>query len=352
MEGENRLKQDSETRSKRDAAVEARRPTARRHPTLPLAIYNYTPQTAFEKAWDAITLAHRGLVVDEEGCIVGQCLPKFFHLSEHQEGKHLPPIPAEPFEVMEKLDGSYIGATIYQGQPVVWSRGSFDSPQATLAAKLLPPVAIDAMRSSPATFIFELIGPTHRVVLPYDVDELVLLAILDEAGQPEDVRQAALPGIRSVTFHPPASPEALMAHNRPGAEGFVLRFASGLMAKVKHDNYVRLHRTVIGLGWRRVFEAIRDGSTGKLLDAVPDEWHDWFQQVQGEVETVVGEIRREIDADWARLEPLANDRRAFAAAVSSESADLRGLLFARLDGRELTDRIWQSAERRLEGRLD
>jgi len=75
------------------------------HPTLPLTIWNYTPEVQYGEKWDEVTLACRGLVTDNEGNIVARPFKKFFNI---EENKHT---PTQDFEVFEKMDwffGYYI----------------------------------------------------------------------------------------------------------------------------------------------------------------------------------------------------------------------------------------------------
>ena len=47
--------------------------TARKHPTLPLVIYNYSKIAAFSRAWgDGVIDFCRGLIVDDKGEIVAR----------------------------------------------------------------------------------------------------------------------------------------------------------------------------------------------------------------------------------------------------------------------------------------
>lgn len=56
------------------------------HPTLPLTIWNYTEKVQYEKLWDEVTLACRGLVtMDETGEVVARPFKKFFNM---EEGMH------------------------------------------------------------------------------------------------------------------------------------------------------------------------------------------------------------------------------------------------------------------------
>ena len=53
------------------------------HPTLPLSIYNYSRTCQYGASWDEITLACRGLVLDNEGNVIAKPFPKFFNYEEH-----------------------------------------------------------------------------------------------------------------------------------------------------------------------------------------------------------------------------------------------------------------------------
>jgi T4 RNA ligase (RNA_lig_T4_1). len=94
-------------------------------------VLNYTEEVQFNKRWDSITLASRGLILDTAGKIIARPLPKFFNMEE------LPSIPNEPYEVHEKLDGSLGILYWLDGQPAIATRGSFTSWQAEEATKVL-----------------------------------------------------------------------------------------------------------------------------------------------------------------------------------------------------------------------
>ena len=107
------------------------------HPTLPLAIFNYSRECQYNGMWDDITLNCRGLVLDTEGNVVAKPFPKFFNYEEIKDDKYAhcegcrrvgmincahpeecggwemrSVIPNELFEVYEKMDGS-LGIIFY-----------------------------------------------------------------------------------------------------------------------------------------------------------------------------------------------------------------------------------------------
>jgi hypothetical protein len=120
------------------------------HPTLPLQIWNYTPEVQFMELWDDITIQCRGLVTDNEGNIVARPFKKFFNI---EEGKH---VPTEDFEVFEKMDGSLIIMFYYDSEWIFASRGSFTSEQAIKAKELSTKYPLHKLNKN-NTYMFEII---------------------------------------------------------------------------------------------------------------------------------------------------------------------------------------------------
>ena len=127
------------------------------HPTLPLAIFNYSRECQYEGLWDDITLNMRGTILDTKGNVIAKPFPKFFNYEEHTaENSKLPPIPNETFEVYEKMDGSCIICFNYNDEWICASRGSFTSEQAQKANELLKNYPIEKLDKN-NTYIFEII---------------------------------------------------------------------------------------------------------------------------------------------------------------------------------------------------
>src|SRR5262249_22061223 len=108
--------------------------------------------------------------------IVATPFVKFFNHGEHPE-----PLPHEPFEAFEKLDGSLIIIFWNQGSWRTATKGSFLSSQASAARKMMTPWVTGKLIPG-VTYLAELVGPSNRIVVPYAKDELVLLAGYLEDG--------------------------------------------------------------------------------------------------------------------------------------------------------------------------
>lgn len=367
-------------------AIDAGYVLRKTHPELPLSLYTYTRTAQFERVWNEVTTRCRGLVADDvTGAVVALPLPKFFNVGEHEAGQpYAPALPDEPFEVYDKVDGSLGVVFHYAGQWRVASRGSFTSTQAVWAQRRLDRRDTSGLVPG-TTYLAEILYPQNRIVVDYgDRRDLVLLAAYGAAGAEVPLAEAAVhwEGIGSVVTVWPAMPLdellALTASNTlPGggnatgtdAEGFVLRFASGVRAKAKIAEYVRLHKVLTGVTERDIWRshgiqrfaglpvkqvaqglnctvADIEASGGKPLDAlleqVPDEFDHWVRSV---IDRLEGEARgreRAIDEAYASLAHLTDDRGAFARATKGiRDSGIRGALFQRLDGRTTELVTWR-----------
>ncbi|QES04310.1 polynucleotide kinase [Streptomyces venezuelae] len=360
--------------------------TRKRHPELPLSIYTYTRACQYAQHWNRATTRCRGLVADDtSGRIVALPLPKFFNVSEHATGRpYAPPLPDEPFEVYDKVDGSLAVVFHYDDRWHVASKGSFTSVQATWAQRRFD--AADTSGLTPGvTYLAEILYPANRIVVNYgERRDLVLLAAFGADGTEIPLAEAATAWrpVGSVVRAWPAMTVAELvalteSNTLPGgdratgtdAEGFVLRFASGLRAKAKLAEYVRLHKVLTGVTERDIwrghgiqrFAALPAGAVAKglgcsvadvedsggkpldaLLEQVPDEFDAWVREVISRLETAAAERERAVDEAYARLAHLAGDRGAFArAAAGIPDRGLRAALFLRLDGRPTDLLLWR-----------
>jgi len=241
------------------------------HRTLPLSIWNYTPEVQYGQLWDEITLQCRGLVTDNEGNVVARPFKKFFNI---EEGKHT---PTEEFEVFEKMDGSLGIVFKYNGEVIYATRGSFTSDQAKWMANYGKEHNFQNMLVEGHTYLFEIIYPENRIVVDYGGQErLVLLGIINtETGEelsyddiiivPWDIVER-YDGIKDYT-----TLKNLVDNN---AEGFVVRFSNGDRMKIKGEEYLRLHKIMTNVSTTGVWELLSNGGdVNEFLKDVPDEFY-------------------------------------------------------------------------------
>lgn len=373
------------------AAIEAGHITRRQHPNLPLSIYTYTRAAQYSRAWTTATIRCRGLIVDDTtGDIVAWPFPKFFNVGEHAHGNDFaPPLPEdEPFEVYDKVDGSLGIVFHYNGRWHAASKGSFTSEQAMWAQARIS-TSDTAGLWPDSTYLAEIIYPENRIVVDYgDRQDLVLLGVFDCDGDeiPLNIAADEWRGIGSVvrTWPTLPLPELLKlaeANTRPdgtptsgiSTEGYVIRYASGLRAKAKLAEYVRLHKVLTGINERDIWrmlglqrhadqppklvakalgcavgevEAVRASDSSPLdalLDAVPDEFDQWVKSVAARLEFQARQLQARNVDEYAKVAHLADDRGAFARTVQSiDDSAVRACMFLMLDGRPTGLHLWRA----------
>jgi RNA ligase len=337
------------------------------------------------------TLRCRGLIADDKtGEIVAWPFPKFFNVGEHQHGNdYAPPLPdGELFEVYDKIDGSLGIVYWYAGRWRAASKGSFTSEQAQWAQQWID--SRDTRGLWPdTTYLAEIIYPGNRIVVDYGQrEDLVLLAAFDYDGTEIPLRAAAADWLEigTVVRSWPALPLAeLLAYtesnSRPDgqqtggmhAEGYVIRYASGLRAKAKLTEYVRLHKILTGITERDIWRYLGmqlfadqppklvakalgcppaeivalagagQGPLDALLEQVPDEFDAWVRGVAARLERETAALDARVIDEFDTIEHLAYDRGAFArAAQSIEHQGVRAAMFLRLDGKDTGLHLWRA----------
>lgn len=342
--------------------------TVRSHPTEPLFIANYTPKCAYERQWNEVTRICRGLIFDHELRIHARPFPKFFNLGEHEEPveydleTHRRVYPESdvhhllkkgihgPIEVTEKMDGS-LGILYWaDNKPCIASRGSFTSEQALVGTQMLqewyaeqPADERDRYFLRGRTYLFEILYPRNRIVVDYgDKRRLVLLATIDTRSgvelsppyfYPDRVQQHSFASLANL----------LAAPERTNAEGYVIRFtdtpAPNLRVKVKHAEYVRLHRILTGINARHIWEYLKDDRDwSEILDGVPEEFKEWVQKtVEGLWDDFV-RIAEDCLRDFMDR-PKTTDRKTVAEYFVT--CKHPSVLFLMLDERDWGVPIWK-----------
>lgn len=361
----------------------------RDHPTLPLSIYTYTRKAQYEGHWDEITTLCRGLVIEQgTEAVIARPFPKFFNVGQHGTND-LAPLPLEPFRVYEKLDGSLAIIFNYGDEWLAASKGSFISDQAQWAQKRLN--SSDVSNLIPGiTYCAEIIYPSNRIVVNYGMrEDLVLLAGFCADGTEfpfHDLKEKAWnPLIGSVVKEYPASPlDVLLSEMETSevqgieSEGFVLRFLSGVRAKVKYSDYIRLHRIMTGLTQRDVWRcigfdllrpdlsdkalasalkcseaeiqnlsALPNGAFASLIEGTPDEWDQWVKDIQSVMMADLERIKEEIrTAFFSTLHssdgPLSKAEFAKALIASNYDRLITSGCFAVWDNKSVDALIWKS----------
>jgi len=338
--------------------VEARLVSETAHPTEPLVIYNYTQTCQYTGRWDDVTKRCRGLIVNSETQeVVARPFSKFFNLGEHHGGTPAAgPLNLQPpLRVYDKMDGSLgIAYRLPSTGALAWAtRGSFFSEQAAWATEYWNERYDMCELDENFTWLAEIIYPQNRIVVDYgNYASLVLLSIIDtETGlHHETLELKAQWPVDHVDFFGEATdPETVDPNDRTGAEGYVILSGDGVTrVKVKADEYVRLHRLVTGVSSRTIWEMLSSGAPlEELYEKVPDEFSDWVNQTVDSLNNQFREIVETVTYDFIevlhRTDHLTReqevDRRQFAEVA--KETQYPGLLFALLDNKDISARIWK-----------
>lgn len=339
--------------------VAAGRVKRTRHPELPLSIYAYGPRCVFDNHWTDVTRRTRGLIVDDDTSdVVAVPFPKFFNADQHAAGSPFAgPLPVdEAFEVQEKIDGSLAIVFHYAGRWHAATKSSFRSDQARWAQAWLD--ARDTSALSPGTtYLAEIVFPANRIVVDNGARETLVLL----GGYGPDTAETPLadlaPAWRAlggdiVRTHTTTLADLLdhAANNRSidgrsvsgtDAEGWVVRYSSGLRVKIKTRDYLRLHATLTRTTERSVWEHLSTGGDpAALFDRMPDEFRTWILAVATRLHAEQQAWQATVQAAFDTIGPVA-DRRTFAQHVQAHPRGHRSALFLLHDGRPIDDLAWR-----------
>lgn len=305
-----------------------------KHPEADLYIYNYTQNAQFDKVWNEVTLACRGIIMDGNQNIVARPFPKFFNLDE-QEGIE---IPKTSFEVYDKMDGSLGILYWIEKKPYIASRGSFTSEQAIKATEMLHSTYKEVWKhlDTSKTYLFEIIYPENRIVLDYGSTEaLVLLGIIDtQTGAELPLEDIGFPmvekydGIKDIT--------TLKSLEKDNKEGFVIKFENGFRLKVKFNEYVRLHRIITQLTSIDIWEHLKEKKPLEaILEHVPDEFFNWVKRVIKTLNKEFQDVEMQCKRDFIVLENRKETALYFMTCAYP------AVLFLMLDNKNYDHEIWK-----------
>lgn len=349
------------------------------HSKCPYEILNYTQKTQFEKKWNEVTLACRGLIRHRETKeVVARGLPKFFNYGELKPEER-DALKGKSFTVDDKMDGScgilywdYTG--VVDGVPCIATRGSFDSPQALHATNLLqtkykpllstPGTSDYALLRRDLTYVFEIIYPENRIVVDYgDIDNIFLITSFETATGREISRyslanEGTLPFPEVKSFDGLTDMDEILKISDPHNEGFVIRFSGDegykgrdgdkTRVKVKFDEYKRLHRIVTQMSSIDIWTNLMEGNDfDEILERVPDEFFDWVKKVKEELEGKFAAVEAEVMSAYDKFRGEVsvgdqNDRRVVAKYFGTLNLSKNKLsaLFALYDGKDYRQKIW------------
>jgi len=313
------------------------------HPTLPLTIWNYSQTTQYEGKWDEVTLACRGLVTDDEGNVVARPFKKFFNI---EEAKHK---PTREFDVYEKMDGSLGILFMYAGEWIFASRGSFTSEQSIKGRELLNKYDLELL-SPGYTYLWEIIYDENRIVVDYDFEDVVLLGCIETTdGGEVDVHDEYYTSNFNVVkkYDGISDYSALKGIIKDNQEGFVVRFSNGDRMKIKGEEYIRLHKIMTDLSTTAVWEILSSGgSMESILQDVPDEFYAKIKAYEDYLISQFNLMKEHYEWIYNKIfnvyfEAYKEEFSRAEFAGLAKRYEFPSILFAMLDGRDISPIIWK-----------
>lgn len=275
-----------------------------------LVLYGYTEKTTFDRHWNELTRAARGLILEKStGKVVAKPFPKFFNMGEHEE-TFLDNLPKEmTYEAFEKVDGSLGIIFNYEGQWQISTRGSFYSEQAQKGAELLKKYNLSAINSA-TTLLAEIIYPANKIIVDYGQEEkLVLLGAYDVGSGHEYSSQtlsqmASLSGMPISPVYPYTIDEMIQLQKTlpKDREGFVVRYSNGLRVKIKGEEYLRIAKMLSHMSPISFWESMVDGKVPReYLAQLPEEFKKEFEPIVETLETQYKNTLQEVKEDSYNL---------------------------------------------------
>jgi len=297
----------------------------------------------------------RGLITDLDGNIIARPFKKFFNLEEIDKTPEIAEliVSSETPYISAKFDGS-LGVLYFDGNiPKIATRGSFVSDQAIHATELLNRNKAFSKESfiPNMTYLFEIIYSDNRIVCDYgNLDTLVLLSIIDnETGkervdllETEAARLDLGVASKQLLFDDVSCLKTLIKDNE---EGFVIYWPeSDVRAKVKGDEYIRLHRLLTDFSSLNIWDLLRnDQPFDEFLERVPDEFFSWVSSNKNDLEGKYNGIELLAKAIiHSELDGLSRKDIALQLITQNTNSIVKSVIFAMLDNKPYKDIIWRS----------
>jgi RNA ligase len=252
---------------------------------------------------------------------------KFFNWKENPY-TDFPIEDNESLVFQEKIDGSLIHPIAIDDRLLVKSKTSFLSEHAEAGRKLLERddrkkrLVFDLYKDGLVP-LFELIGPENQVVVRYDKDDLVLLAVrniyngkylpLEEVGKIAKEYKVGFAQWKEIPFYRLRN----ILENEKGIEGFVA-FVNNNFVKFKTKWYLNLHSFISEIREDVIFYAFLDDKIDDILINIDGEKRKIVEGIAERVKEVVNEkVRRALEL-FSEYRELGFDRKSFALKYRNE----------------------------------
>jgi hypothetical protein len=279
----------------------------------------------------------RGVILDKfDWSVVQRGFDKFFNYGE----KYADELDWNSSKVMEKVDGSIIKCSYYKDKWLISTNNSINAFETHLhyddtllesasKAKTFGELFVSCFDmqllnnySKNYTYIFELVGPENRIVVPYSKVEVIFLGSRHRlTGEEELPMEDFFPNIRIPKFYGMSSLEdvLLTAKELPfSEEGYVVVDKGFNRLKVKSPSYVAAHHLANNgmLSVKNVIEMIQTGESEEYLTYFPEN-KKAFETVEGALKKLNHQLHLLVD-DYEKRKDSFETRKDLAMHYQHE----------------------------------
>jgi len=301
----------------------------------------------------------RGIKFNKNGSILARPFKKFFNYGEKS---HEFPISL-PHIITEKIDGSMVHPVLLNGNLFLHTRKGH-TEVALQAEKVLNQLNVNFIGfmkfyiKKGWTPIFEYIGPSNRIIIEYDKENLILLAMRNTIYgnlMPYDELVKASSKYNIPVVRPPAlynkpvtNIDLFLDHvrNLKDIEGYVVKFDNDYMVKIKATDYVIKHRAASDFNSKKkIVKLCTDGLIDDLLPLLNEndkkELLNFNSKLLIMISNNVEEVNKYKDK-FLKIEKKEkeNARKWFAQnIVKYADPKLKPAIFGSIDGKDIRQMI-------------
>ncbi|TIL91413.1 MAG: hypothetical protein E5Y73_17195 [Mesorhizobium sp.] len=292
----------------------------------------------------------RGLKFAPSGEILARPLHKFMNIGQTPETQPDRIDFKLPHTIMEKLDGSMIHPAIVNGEVVFMTRMGRTDVARKAERNLDEHLAVccRSLLQNHITPIFEWTAPDNRIVVRYDNSALTLLAVRHNHSGAYRGREDLVDWARQMHIKPVrtyastyTSAADFLAYARAiqGAEGFVVKFESGLWVKAKGDDYVLKHKAKDSiLQEKNILALVLSGGLDDVLPLLDDPDAKAAREYAASVEAGVRRTASNVEAIVAQGASMTQKDFALGVALKLDGP-MRTLAFQVRAGQSPTECI-------------
>jgi RNA ligase len=307
------------------------------------ACYMIANKDTFDDEW---ARECRGITFYPDGRIASRSMHKFFNVGEREETQEHVLDFNDVESIMDKRDGSMVHPVpLLNGKGFVMkSKKSFESDVAIAATKfsaysLSITAFVNYCIANSLTPTFEYTSPHHRIVLNYKNEDMHLLHIRENASgryfSRDEIHQLVNSDVwydailkRNQHFNKdidiikvvdviPDTYQNLRANidSAVDIEGYIIKFKSGEMVKLKTPWYLALHHNVTFPTQRTIAKMVIDETIDdyKSYLTMVGASHDAVNEIESHITCTIQNIETEVSRMFAFLRSKhGEDRKAWA----------------------------------------